>query len=409
MSSQSKAKSIEAASEAFLRDKGKGQTGESGNYRSDAARELDRFQTWLREEEFAGEPQFTDLDERTFRRYARYLVGRGTAKSTTRTYYAYVSSFCGWAVSEGYLDRHYANTSVARAPLPEDDGHRSGKQQAWTPEHRDQLTRFVDNEANDAIDARSEEGDGAEAAEYRSIQVCRDRALVYVLAYTAVRGAEIFRDPNDERRTGVRWADIDLENQSMTVFRKKQQWDEASIPAPVVHPLGVYKRVLDPPTPEWPVFPTFHYPTLGQCAGDGLAEQGYTKGEIEHIRASHERDLLVCREYVIGPPPSITPNAARTRMKRLCEEAGITLDDRHGYLAPHGGRRGMGEVLVRRFGYATAARYLDNSEQMVRKRYSHIEAGEQADMATEALAETDQRVQVDDPGWAKDGTDQMSE
>jgi hypothetical protein len=53
------------------------------------------------------------------------------------------------------------------------------------------------------------------------------------------------------------------------------------------------------------------------------------------------------------------------------------LDDRHGYIAPHGGRRGVGEVLVRQFGYATAARYLDNSEQMVRERYSHTEAGEQ--------------------------------
>jgi hypothetical protein len=81
-------------------------------------------------------------------------------------------------------------------------------------------------------------------------------------------------------------------------------------------------------------------------------------------------------------------------MKHLCEDAGIELDDRHGYLAPHGGRRGMGEVLVCEFGYATAAHYLDNSEQMVREQYSHIEAGEQADMATEALAESDQRVRT---------------
>jgi hypothetical protein len=34
----------------------------------------------------------------------------------------------------------------------------------------------------------------------------------------------------------------------------------------------------------------------------------------------------------------------------------------------------------------------DTSEQMVRDRYSHIEAGEHADMATEALAASDQRV-----------------
>jgi integrase len=384
--------SLETASDAFLRDKGKGEAGESGTYRSDAARELNRFVGWLREEDLGQEPTFANLDERTFRRYARFLVRRGTAKGTTRTYYAYVSSFCGWAVDEGYLDRHYANTSVAQAPLPDDDGRRSGDQQAWSPEHRDRITRYVDEQADTAIDARSENEDDQDGSVYRSIRACRDRALVYILAYTAVRGAEIFRAPNDERREGLRWSDVDLDAQSLTVFRKKQQWDEASIPAPVVHPLRIYKQVLDPPTDEWPVFPTFHYPTLGQLVRDGLAAQGYDEEAIEGIRDDHERDLLVCRAYALGPPPSITTHAARSRMKRLCADAGIELDDRHGYLAPHGGRRGMGEVLVREFGYATAARYLDNSEQMVRERYSHIEAGEQADMATEALAASDQRV-----------------
>jgi len=49
-----------------------------------------------------------------------------------------------------------------------------------------------------------------------------------------------------------------------------------------------------------------------------------------------------------------------------------------------------GEVLVRAFGYTVAARYLDNSEEMVRERYSHIEAGELGDdVATEALEEID--------------------
>jgi integrase len=378
--------------DAFLRDKGKGEAGESGTYRSDAARELDRFVGWLREDDLGWDPTFADLDERTFRRYARFLVGRGTAKGTTRTYYAYISSFCGWAVDEGYLARHYANTSVAQAPLPDDDGRRSGDQQAWSPEHRDRITRYVDEQADAAIDARSENEDDQDGSAYKSIRACRDRALVYLLAYTAVRGAEIVRVPNDERRTGLRWSDVDLDAQSLTVFRKKQQWDEASIPAPVVHPLRIYKRILDPPTADWPVCPTFHYPTLGQLVQDGLTAQGYDEKAIAAIRDAHERDLLVCREYALGPPPSITTHAARSRMKRLCADAEIDLDDKHGYLAPHGGRRGMGEVLVRQFGYATAARYLDNSEQMVRERYSHIEAGEQADMATEALAETDQRV-----------------
>jgi GMP synthase PP-ATPase subunit len=62
---------------------------------------------------------------------------------------------------------------------------------------------------------------------------------------------------------------------------------------------------------------------------------------------------------------------------------------KHDYFAPHAGRRGMGEVLVRAFGYTVATRYLDNSEEMVRERYSHIEAGELGDVATETLNEVD--------------------
>ena len=63
--------------------------------------------------------------------------------------------------------------------------------------------------------------------------------------------------------------------------------------------------------------------------------------------------------------------------------------DGRNYLAPHGGRREMGEVLVRAFGYTVAARYLDNSEEMVRERYSHIEVGELGDLAMDALDDID--------------------
>ena len=377
---------ITSTYEAFFRDKGKGASGESGNYRRDAERELDRFVTWLREEDLEREPTFADLDERTFRRYARHLVGLGNAKGTTLTYYAYISSFCSWAVDEGYLNRHYANTSLARAPLPEDDGRRPGDQQAWEPEHRDLITRHVDEQTAAAIDAL-QNGEGI----YNAVKTCRDRALVYLLCYTAVRGAEILRDSDDERREGLRWSDVDLDDQNITVLRKKQQWDDASLPEPTIHPLRIYESVFDPPDCEWPVFPTLHRPTLAHIVQEKLAGQGIPNKEITAIRDRHESDLLVCREFDIRPP-SLTPNAGRRIMKRLCGAAEIELDDSHGYLAPHGGRRGMGEVLVRTYGYTAAARYLDNSEEMVRGTYSHIDAGEQADVATAALAESDQRV-----------------
>jgi hypothetical protein len=77
-------------------------------------------------------------------------------------------------------------------------------------------------------------------------------------------------------------------------------------------------------------------------------------------------------------------------LKKVTQEAGIDVDSpKSEYLTPHGGRRGMGEVLVRAFGFTAAARYLDNSEEMVRKRYSHLEAGELGDIATEAIEQVD--------------------
>jgi hypothetical protein len=36
----------------------------------------------------------------------------------------------------------------------------------------------------------------------------------------------------------------------MDVYRKKQQWDAASMHNPVISPLRSYRKLLDPPT-EW--------------------------------------------------------------------------------------------------------------------------------------------------------------
>jgi hypothetical protein len=86
----------------------------------------------------------------------------------------------------------------------------------------------------------------------------------------------------------------------------------------------------------------------------------------------------------------MTTDAGRHVLKRLCDEAGIGLGDDHGYLMPHGARRGAGEVLVRTSGHAAAARALDNSEEVVREHYSHVEAGDLAEQMTTAFEEADQ-------------------
>jgi integrase len=399
--------SLSESFERYLQDKGKGRGGDGGNYRRNAARELQRFAEWAAGDrggdDWTGivpddadrEPAFSDLDERVFREYARHLSGdRALKQNTVQTYYRYISSWCGWCVNEGYLEAHYAQRASAMAPLPEDDGRKPGDQQAWTSEQRHAITRYVDEQAREAIEAYttlSEDTDPPERqrTRYEAVKAARDRALVFVLAYTAVRVGELLRDPNDPRRRGVRWEDLSFEDGSMDVYRKKQQWDAASLPDPVISPLRSYRKLLDPPTERWPVFPTFDQRTLSTLVRDELADRGESPDAIARRRDEYARDFLLALDADVRPE-SITTDGARSILKRLSAAADVDIGDaKHDYLAPHGGRRGMGEVLVRAFGYTVAARYLDNSEEMVREHYSHIEAGELGDVATDALDEID--------------------
>ena len=95
-------------------------------------------------------------------------------------HYAYISAFCGWAVREGHLAENVAQRRNATEPIPDDGGHKSGDQQAWSAENRQQLTGFVDEQAGAAIDDVGEEREAA-------IKTCRDRALIYLLSYSGVR------------------------------------------------------------------------------------------------------------------------------------------------------------------------------------------------------------------------------
>lgn len=400
---------LEETFERYLLDKGKGRGGEGGNYRRNTVRELERFHEWasgdrgddgrtgITPDDADRKPTFVDIDELVFREYARHLASnRGLKQNTVQTYYRYISAWCGWCVNEGYLEAHYAQRASATAPLPEDDGRKPGDQQSWTSEQRHALTRHVDERARSAIEEFTTlSGDVArldrQRARYRALKAARDRALVFVLAYTAVRIGELLRDPNDPRRRGVRWDEIDLADGSMDVYRKKQQWDAASLPDPVISPLRSYCQLVDPPTEQWPVFPTFDQRTLATLVREELAERGLQPDAISERREDYARDLLLALEMDVRPP-SLTTGGARSILERLTTASDVEIDHpKHDYLAPHGGRRGMGEVLVRAFGYTVAARYLDNSEEMVRERYSHIEAGELGDVATEALEEVDRR------------------
>jgi hypothetical protein len=101
----------------------------------------------------------------------------------------------------------------------------------------------------------------------------------------------------------------------------------------------MYRKVLDVPSKSWPVFPSFHRPTLSRRVMDELDRRGYTDTEIGEMRTDHSL-IELCVEHDIEPP-SITTDAGRHVLKRLCEEASIELDDDEEYLMPHGARRGL--------------------------------------------------------------------
>lgn len=367
--------------EDFRLDKSKGRARDSGNYQRTVATEVERFTCWYRDQHDRP-PRFADLDVQVFRAYARALrsgqyhdLDGQPARSTVLTNYACLSAYIGWCVDEEYLNEHYADNDTARDPLPGDDGRRSGDQQAWTPTQRQQLLQYVNQQTHALVDdASTGELDEAQLVKWR-----RDRALVHVLAYSGVRGAELLRDRNDDRREGVTWRDVSLADNRMTVLAKRQHetWSDRSLADQAIRPLELLRELVGPPSDDWPVFPTLHYPTLYGTLREA-------DGGPDDPGALDEHPILVCRDAGVTPP-SMTTAGARSRLEALTNAAGIDVDDEHGYLTLHGARRGIGEVMVREKGFAAAARLLDDTERMVRERYSHIEAGELAAEVTEAI------------------------
>jgi len=78
---------------------------------------------------------------------------------------------------------------------------------------------------------------------------------------------------------------------------------------------------------------------------DELADRGERPEAINEKRSEYARDLLLALDEDIRPP-SITTDGARSILQRLSEAAEIDIGHpKHDYLAPHGGRRGMGKSL----------------------------------------------------------------
>lgn len=274
-----------------------------------------------------------EIDYTTCREYARQL-NRAiddpeqalSSPRSAKTNYATLRAFLSECVKDRLIESNPAMDPDAKAALPsiQDDPHR----QFWSPEDREYFCSYVDR-LNDLAQDRKIDVDPYLAQ--------RNQVLVYLLALTGVRGAEIFRDPRSDRRHGLRWKDV--KDTSFQVLGKSGNMESIGYSGPEKARLSRWKARLSP-GPEWPVSPvttprTLHRSDYG--VGDELADTPYEPQSEQH-------PLEACAEYGIIPP-AVSLQQVRNIVRDLSQEIGLPTNSDDGYLKLHGARRGLGSQL----------------------------------------------------------------
>ncbi|WP_343161466.1 recombinase XerD [Natrialba sp. INN-245] len=292
----------------------------AGAYAVNAESILRRFADWLARDHDVD--SVVALEAAHLRSYARSLderTDRGDfTASSARTYFAVVRAFLSWCVGGGIIPRNPATTGAAASVLPSDDSDvadgRGDDGQAV--DHRRRLERFVRARA---LEATADAFDSEER-----LTRLREYALVAVLAHSGARGAELFRVPEDDRRSGATWEDVDFYTGTIRVLGRTQRAEEVTMLAQARTPLRRYRVVLDPPTNDWPLFPTRHAPSIARHVREQLDERGHDTEEIDALFADRTA-IELARERAIAPP-AITTEGARSVLKRLCADAGVDAD-----------------------------------------------------------------------------------
>lgn len=358
------------------------ETGErSGTYVRDLERVVPKWIGWMQDR---GVETLDRLDEKHLAAYAEYLARResvdGIAAATAHKYYNLVSAYLTYCRKWGEIDDNPAQAALPQESLPDRTGGTSKNQQFWSPQQRQQLVAYVDDQAAAAIDE-----DGSDA-----VAEVRDRAFVTLIGYSAVRGAEILRVPRgaDQRpdRQGATWSDLDLTDETIDVLGKSQEHEQAPLTDKPVAALERWQAVLDPATDEWPLFPTMHAPTLWRDLGEQLDERGRDDGT--DLLDPYDDPMDAYRQYNCVPP-ALTTEGGRSILKRLSDAAGVdTSDSPKDYLTLHGARRGVGEMYYREEGPAAAQRALRHADpSTTSEMYSHIEASELSDVGSDVFAD----------------------
>lgn len=310
-----------------------------------------------------------EIDTQAIRQWGLQLQERTRdgeiAASTAHNYFAYVRAFLEFCVRDRLKETNPAKTDRAKEYLPEDTEQRD--RQFWDDEAREAILNFVQRRVDEAYD-----DDDLDVE-----TVYRDRALVTLLALSGVRGAEVFRDPNDDLRNGLQWSDVDFEQNTITVFGKSRTYEGVGLFETTRDALDRWHQVQDPPTDEWPVFPTGHYPSRKRALVDALGE-----ARTDEVLTEASIDEALRTQEV--PPPSISKNGARRLMQRLCEAAEIDIDGE--YLKPHGGRRGLGHKLYASGEAVTAQKALRHqSIKTTHDSYQDLQPSQVAEQVADVL------------------------
>lgn len=386
----------------YIRHASKG-SGEGGTYAASARAVLDQFTRWCSSSgttlEQLNDPQNGPTAMRHYAaRLSRRVDGGGLSASSARTYYATLSAFLTFCVNDGVLDRNPAKSERAKEMLPDDD--QRSEQQYWGPFARQRLLWHVDQEADRAVDEHG----------FAALEAVRDRALVYVLAFSGCRGAEILRVSRDDRpgRQGLTWERVDLDGPTLTVLGKAQEWEEAPLLSQAHAPVERLESILRPASDEWPLFPSLHTPTLYRVARERLPDAVASSHQDLDIDEALEDatgalDVLdLFREFDVAPP-SLTVDGGRRVLKRLSEDAGIDVNGE--YLKLHGARRQLGDDLWSEDRGMAQDALRHRSLETTRAAYSKRRTGELAERASDVVDGSSAGVLGDDRADVGDESD----
>jgi len=378
---------LDAPLESFLDDKATALHEDgtrSGSYPAQLKRVLPLWIDWMNER---GVVYLEDVDERSLARWTKHLSRRvkanegnsegGITRATAWTYFNAVRSYLGWCETWRDLETNPADDPRPIDAMPDRPSRSSGDQQFWSPKQRQTLLRHLDERAREAI-----EEDGSDA-----LAPLRDRALAYLVGYSGVRGAEVLSKSDDDRdgRNGATWDDLDLDAGTIEVLGKSQNDEQAPLTDKPVPALRRWRDALDPDD-DWPLFPTFHRPSLWGAVREDLRGRGHDEDAVDEVIDPFDDPLDAVREYDCTPP-ALSTSGGRRLFRRSSDAADVdTSDDSKDYLTLHGGRRGAGEMYYREAGHSAAQRALRHADpSTTSEMYSHIEASELSDIGSEVF------------------------